>query len=385
VKRQRDNRPEATSRPLSGRRASRGRLYLLLALLLIAGGAWAWQRQQRQAALASALAAGRAALSRHDSETASRAFRRVLRIDPRHSEARTRLGRLALEQGDTEAAVAHFSAVAKRKPRDVVALCDLGIAHVESGDWPEAIAAFQQATRVEPGSALALRGLGEAYRRSQRLTEAVATLEEAYRREPEDARGVYLLALATAQRGHAPDDPRRALDLLRKARRMGAPQAPVQYAMGLAYLAQGQSREAVAALEAALRGQPGDDQALFHLGQAYRRAGRLELARKTLAEHAAREGRRQRLRGLKERVAAQPDSREHRRRLAEACVETGDYQGALQHLAILSNAGAEDAALYDLYARAWDGLGLKVPADQARALAEQSRGEASSRTLPGAK
>jgi tetratricopeptide (TPR) repeat protein len=275
--------------------------------------------------------------------------------------------------------------VVKRKPRSAEALCDLGIAHLEGGDWPEAIAAFQQAAREEPGSGMALRGLGEAYRRSQRLPEAVATLEKARRLQPEDARGVYLLGLALAQRDGGPDDSRRALNLLHQARRMGAPDAPVQYAMGLAYLAQGRLQPAIAALEAALHGRPDDDQVLFQLGEAYRRAGRLDLARKTLAEHDARAQRRQQLRGLQERVAAQPASREHRRRLAEASVETGDYRGALQHLAILSNAGPEDAALYDLYARAWDGLGLKVPADQARALAARSRGEASPPTPPGAK
>jgi tetratricopeptide (TPR) repeat protein len=353
-------------------------LLLLFLLLLIAGGAWAWQRHQRQLALTQALAEGRAALGRHDSQAASRAFRRALQSDSRIPEAHTQLGRLALGQGDTEAAVVHFSAVVARKPGDADALCDLGIAHLEGGDWPEAIAAFQQATRIEPQSATALRGLGDAYRRSRRWAEAIATLEKAHRLHPEDARGIYMLGLALAQRDQTPDDSRRALELLHQARRMGAPEPQVQYAMGLAYLARGRFQEAIGALESSLHGQPGDDQTLFHLGEAYRRAGRVELARKTLAEYDARAQRRQQLRGLQERVAAQPESREHRRRLAEAFVETGEYRAALQHLAVLSNTGAEDAALYDLYARAWDGLGRKPLADQARALAAQSRGAAAS-------
>ena len=77
---------------------------------------------------------------------------------------------------------------------------------------------------------------------------------------------------ALAQRDQTPDDSRRALQLLRQAHRMGAPEPPVQYAMGLAYLAQARFQEAIGALEAALQGQPGDDQTLFHLGEAYRRA-----------------------------------------------------------------------------------------------------------------
>ena len=83
-------------------------------------------------------------------------------------------------------------------------------------------------------------------------------------------------------------------------------------------------------------------------------------------------------------MITQPDDRDNRRRLAEACVEAHEYQEAIRHLLLLSNAGANDAPLYDLFARAWDGLGLKVPADQARAMAAKIRREGSSRTHRGA-
>jgi hypothetical protein len=50
---------------------------------------------------------------------------------------------------------------------------------------------------------------------------------------------------------------------------------------------------------------------------------------------------------------------------------------------LLSNAGAGDAPLYDMFARAWDGLGLKVPADQARAMATKLRGASLPQSRPG--
>jgi tetratricopeptide (TPR) repeat protein len=377
MKQREQSEPLKASRSSSGRRANGGRLRLLVVLLVLAGGAWGWQRHQLAAAAHAALAEGLDALSRRDTEAAERAFRHALQIDPRLPGAHTQLGRLALERGNYEAALLHFSTAAQQQPRNAAAITDLGIARLDSGDWAEAVNTFQQAVRIAPHSAAALRGLGEAYRRAQRWEEAVAALENARALQPEDSRTLYLLGLALAQRGRTPDDPRRALDMLAEARRRGIPALPYRYATGLAYLAQGHLQAALVALEATARGEPGDDQALFHLGEAYRRAGRLDAAQRTLAEYHARYQRRQQLRSLRERVLAQPDNPANRRRLAEACVEAREYREATRHLMLLSNAGARDAPLYDLFARAWDGLGLKVPADQARTMAAKIRSEGS--------
>jgi tetratricopeptide (TPR) repeat protein len=384
VKRHKPSRPLKASRGTPGQRANGVRLRLLLALLVLAGGAWGWQRHQLTAAAEGALAEGLDALSRRDTETAARAFRRALQIDPQLPGAHTQLGRLAVQQSNYEAAILHFSAAVLQQPGNAEAITDLGIARLESGNWAEAVDTFQQATRIAPHSAAALRGLGEAYRRAQRWDEAVAALERARQLQPDDSRTLYLLALALAQRGRAPDDPRRALDLLADARRRGIPDPPVHYATGLACLAQGHLPEAIAALEAAAREEPGDDQALYHLGEAYRQAGRLDAAQKTLAAYDTRSKRRQRLRSLRERVMLQPDNLVTRRRLAEACLEAQEYREAIRHLMLLANAGASDAPLYDLFVHAWEGLGLKVPADQARAMAAKIRGEGSPRTPRGA-
>jgi tetratricopeptide (TPR) repeat protein len=350
------------------------RLRLLFAALLLTGGAWGWQRYQRNAAARGALAEGLDALSRRDTGAAERAFRRALQIEPGLAGAHTQLGRLALQRKEYEAALLHFGAAARQQPGNAEAVTDLGIARLDSGDWSEAVDTFEQAARIAPSSAAALRGLGEAYRRAQRWDEAVATLEKARQLQPDAAQTLYLLGLALAQRGRAPDDPRRAVDFLAQARHRGIAPAPLSYATGLAYAAQGRIQEAIRALEATVRAEPGDDQALYQLGQAYRRAGRLDAAQKVLQEYHARSQRRLRLRSLRERVAAQPDNLDTRRRLAEACLEAREYREAIRHLMQLSRAGADDAPLYDLFARAWDGLGLNVPADQARAMAAKIRG-----------
>ena len=77
-------------------------------------------------------------------------------------------------------------------------------------------------------------------------------------------------------------------------------------------------------------------------------------------------------------VVVQPD---HERilepgALPPGTIRTDDRSGleqAVRHLLVLQEAGEDDAALYDLFARAWDGLGLTVPAKQARELAAERR------------
>lgn len=349
------------------------RLGVLLILLVSAGITWGWQRAHRASAAEQAAAEGMAALGHRDTETAQRAFRRALQIQPRLATAHTQLGRLALAEGDAEAALQHFAAAVASRREDAEAVADLAIARLESGDWAEAVRTFQQALQIAPRSQQALRGLGEAYRRGQRWDAAVIALEKALRQSPDDAKTQYVLGLTLAQRGRAPEDPRRAIALLTAARHGGMDAVAIQYGTGLARLAQGQIPEAIRDLEATARATPEDDQALFHLGDAYRRAGRLQEAERTLAEHNARYQRRRALRSLRERVLAQPGDPESRRRLAEACVAAGEHREAIRHLLQLQESGADDADLYDQFARAWSGLGLTVPAAQARTLATQRR------------
>jgi tetratricopeptide (TPR) repeat protein len=354
-------------------RTPRGRLRLLLPLLLLAGSGWWWLRHQTAVAAREALALGTTALSQGNVVAAEQAFGHALQLDPGLVEAHTQLGRLAVQRDDQLAAILHFSAVTRARPVDAEALTDLGIAHLESGDWTEAQRAFAQAVRIAPNSALALRGMGETYRRGQRWEEAIAALERSRRLQPEDARTLYFLGLALAQRARAPDDLRRAAEALAEARRLGMVASNIDYGMGLVHLAEGRLPEAIAALEATVHAAPENEQALYRLGEAYRRAGRTADAARTLATYNTRQQRSRQITSLRQRVLAQPDDTASRRQLAAACVDAGSYREAAHHLLVLVRAGTQDPHLYDLLARAWDGLGLKPAAEEARRTAAQLR------------
>src|SRR5437660_8896499 len=116
MKRHEQGRTPGASRITAGQRAIGGRLRLLLALLVLAGGAWGWQRQRLAAAAEGALAEGLDALSRRDTEAAERAFRHALQIDPLFPGAHTQLGRLELQRRNYEAALLHFTAASQRQP-----------------------------------------------------------------------------------------------------------------------------------------------------------------------------------------------------------------------------------------------------------------------------
>jgi tetratricopeptide (TPR) repeat protein len=248
-----------------------------------------------------------------------------------------------------------------------------GPSALDHGEYELAEREFSQAVRLSPNSPVAVRGLGEAYLHRQKWDEAIAMLEKARQLQPGDAQTVYSLGLAYAARGRDPRDVQRARDLLTEAERRAIPDPQIRYARGLTYLDEGRLKEAIAALEATAPTTSVDEEALVHLSEAYRRAGREADAERTLARYQKRSEKRRLLHDLRVRVEAQPEDRQARRQLAEACLGAGRYGEAIKHLQELENRGEKNAELYDLFSRAWYGLGQTGYGDESHQIAEQLR------------
>lgn len=77
------------------------------------------------------------------------AYRRALRLDPDHVDARVNLGRLLHEDGDPRAAAAQYRrALAARE--DATAAFNLGVALEDQGRPADALAAYERALAVDP-------------------------------------------------------------------------------------------------------------------------------------------------------------------------------------------------------------------------------------------
>lgn len=104
---------------------------------------------------------GLAARQLGDSRQTIDAFRRVLRVNPRHVGAHYFLGLTYLEQGDLERAARHGAAAARLAPDSADAHATLGAILIQQGKRAEAGRRFRQALRLSPDLDLARRGLAE--------------------------------------------------------------------------------------------------------------------------------------------------------------------------------------------------------------------------------
>jgi Tfp pilus assembly protein PilF len=158
------------------------------------------------------------------SET-ERELREVLRLYPKHHEARLALGVTFLQMERWSDAAAEFARLADDPTfvRPTRALVNLGWAHYKSGDLEGAKADFERALRADPSNHVAHLDLGIVFYDKGELVEAIRHFEEAVKIVAERPVQVY-----------------------------GPAEAEARYRMAQAYLRLGQRDRAVDALRVAV-------------------------------------------------------------------------------------------------------------------------------------
>lgn len=126
------------------------------------------------------------ALDKGDVETAEKALREALSVNPRNAEAADTLGDLLFRQGRLDEAEACFRNNAALHPDSARAHSNLGAALLaRAGKTEDAVACFERATRIDPGFARGHRNLGCALWMLRKPTEAISAFQKALSMEPE--------------------------------------------------------------------------------------------------------------------------------------------------------------------------------------------------------
>ena len=84
-------------------------------------------------------------------DAAERAWKKVLDLDSRHTQALTALGNYALDRGDLKRALEYLETSRLTAPTDLNVLMALGSARRAAGDESGEIEAIQWALAVDPG------------------------------------------------------------------------------------------------------------------------------------------------------------------------------------------------------------------------------------------
>lgn len=138
-------------------------------------------------------------------EAATRVFRRVLAVNPRHRDSLHLLGLVATQEQKVDEAIALIRQAIDIEPSDPTAHSNLGNLLVEQRRLEEAVSAYEKALAVNPLFTPALNNLGNVLREMKRLDEAVVTFRRALAQEPGDADTHYNFAMALLARGDLAD------------------------------------------------------------------------------------------------------------------------------------------------------------------------------------
>jgi len=185
---------------------------------------------------------------------------------------------------DLDAAEAAFRKSAELDKNNADALLKLGQVQVAKGSTDQAIATYQQSLKDNPREAMFYILMGELYESKQDWTKAKDAYQKALEIKPENPLASNNLAYVMLQSGGNVD---MALSLARTARR-GMPDSPsAADTLGWVFYQKGAYQSAVDLFQEALKlGEknkaPDDANVHYHLGLAYEKTGKNDLARQQL-------------------------------------------------------------------------------------------------------
>ena len=151
-----------------------------------------------------------------------------------------------------------------------------GILYIQLGQYEKGEADFQAATRLDPSQTSGAVAQGMAQIQQSNLEAALATVKVQLKDHPQDAFLHYLKAQILTQKGAAAGSPefKEAIAAATRATELKADFVLPRDILGSLYLKSGQFDQAIEQCRLALKNNPSDQEALYHLIQALRQSGK---------------------------------------------------------------------------------------------------------------
>ena len=241
-------------------------------------------------------------------QKAEEIYKRILEINPNHSDSLHLLGVIAHQAGKNDIAVDLINKAIRNNPESSFYYNNLGSAYKAQGELDEAITCFQKALELNPDYVDALNNLGSAYKGLGELGEAISCYRKALQLSPDYAEVYYNMGNAYKEQGELdeavscykkalelkPDNAKvynnignalqdlnklsEAISCYRKALELKPDYAEAYYNMGNSHKEQGELGEAVTCYQKALQLKPDLCEAYNNLGNAYKDMGELDEA-----------------------------------------------------------------------------------------------------------
>ncbi len=181
---------------------------------------------------------------------------------------------LSFKHESFQVGVDMINAGVKQLPNETSLYVARGILFIQLGQFENGQADFETANRLDPRQVSASVAEGLAQFQQANLDQALTTVDAQLRAHPQDSFLHYLKAEVLSQKGGDADTPefRQAMTSAAEAVRLKPDFVLARDVLGGLYLKSGQTARAIEQSRLALRDNPSDQVALYHLIQALRNA-----------------------------------------------------------------------------------------------------------------
>jgi len=228
----------------------------------------------------------------HQTPKAVSALQRAIQLAPDNVDNYLDLGALCLDHGAFQVGVDVLSAAQKIVPDSAALHLERGALYVQMARFDEADADFDKANALQPAQSVGVVARGITLVQKNELGRALETVRERRRQTPDDAVLNYLLAEILLRKGAKPgaSEFQEAVDAAQHAVHLKPDFALAYDVLSALYLRSGQTRQAEEVSRRAVKEDPNDSTAVYHLIACLRKQGdKQELPQlvKRLAEMAA--------------------------------------------------------------------------------------------------
>ena len=208
-----------------------------------------------------------------DTPMAVATLRRAILAKPDDARYYVHFADLCLVHASYKVGVDMLDAGLKRLPRSAALYTARGILLIQLGQYDQGQRDFAKAELLDPNARSGAAAQSMAALQQNNLAEAEAMIRDRLKRRPNDAFLEYLLAEALARRGAAVGTPEfaEAIQAASKAVRLQPGMALARDVLGRLYLEAGNVSAAIEQSRLAVRADPTDQTALYHLILALRK------------------------------------------------------------------------------------------------------------------
>ncbi|HEV2416701.1 MAG TPA: tetratricopeptide repeat protein [Terriglobia bacterium] len=257
---------------------------------------------------------GEAYEKNHQTQLAVAALRRAILLSPRDVRGYLDIALISLDHGSFQVGIDFLNAGLREIPNSAALHTARGILYVQLGQYDKAETDFDQAARLNPHQNYSHVALGISLLQNNQINQSLASVKDRLAKTPNDPVLNYLLAEILLRQGVRPGTPgfAQAMAAARKAVALDPTLVFARDDLAQLELNAGRIKPAIEQSQQALKADPTDQTAVYHLVVAYRRSGQTQEAvalTKKLAQMAVQNEREQQTESRYRLVEKQPAAR----------------------------------------------------------------------------